>query len=114
MASNYNMAFNGLSDIQIPKKIDNSTHVYHQYTLKVVASLRDKLMSYLNKNNIPTMIYYPLPLYKQEAFSKYVNKDYYLNNTEELCDTVLSLPVHTEIETSNQDYIIEKILNFFR
>ena len=114
MASNYDTALNELSDIQTPKKIENSTHVYHQYTLKVANSLRDEIMRYLNKNNIPTMIYYPLPLYKQEAFRKYVDKEYYLKNTEELCNTVLSLPVHTEIETSNQDYIIEKILNFFR
>ena len=60
------------------------------------------------------MIYYPIPLYKQEAFSCYVDSNYYLKNTEELSENVLSLPIHTEIENSSQDFIIEKVLNFFK
>ena len=60
------------------------------------------------------MIYYPIPLYKQEAFSKYVDDSYHLKNTEELSMNVLSLPIHSEIENSSQDFIIEKVLNFFK
>ena len=60
------------------------------------------------------MIYYPIPLYKQEAFRKYVKMDFKLENTEYLSENVISLPIHTEIESSNQDYIIEKVISFFK
>ncbi len=114
MADNYNKAFQNINNLQTPIKIDNSTHVYHQYTLKVLNGKRNELKEYLHKNGIPTMIYYPIPLYKQEAFSKYVDDGYYLKNTEELSMNVLSLPIHSEIENSSQDFIIEKVLNFFK
>ena len=55
------------------------------------------------------MVYYPLPLYKQNAFSKYVNKNFKIKNVENLCKSVLSLPIHTEIEESNQDFIIDNL-----
>ena len=114
MADNYNKAFQNISNLQTPIEIDNSTHVYHQYTLKVLNGKRNELKEYLQKNGIPTMIYYPIPLYKQEAFSSYVDSNYYLKNTEELSKNVLSLPIHTEIENSSQDFIIEKVLDFFK
>ena len=114
MANNYNLAFEAVKEIQTPKIIKNSTHVYHQYTLKILNNKRDELKQYLLKNHIPSMIYYPIPLYKQEAFSKFVEKGFELINTEELSKSVISLPIHTELENSNQDYIIEKVLNFFR
>ena len=114
MADNYNKAFQNINNLQTPIEIDNSTHVYHQYTLKVLNGKRNELKEYLQKNGIPTMIYYPIPLYKQEAFSSYVDSNYYLKNTEELSKNVISLPIHTEIENSSQDFIIEKVLNFFK
>ena len=114
MADNYNKAFQNINNLQTPIEIDNSTHVYHQYTLKIFDGRRNELKDYLQKNGIPTMIYYPIPLYKQEAFSNYVDDGYYLKNTEELSENVLSLPIHTEIENSYQDFIIEKVLNFFK
>ena len=114
MADNYNKAFQNTNNLQTPIEIDNSTHVYHQYTLKVLNGKRNELKEYLQSKGIPTMIYYPIPLYKQEAFSKYVDSNYYLKNTEELSKNVISLPIHTEIENSSQDYIIEKVLNFIK
>jgi len=114
MADNYNKAFQNINNLQTPVEIDNSTHVYHQYTLKVLNEKRNELKEYLHKNGIPTMIYYPVPLYKQEAFKDYVPNNYYLENTEELSKNVISLPIHTEIENSSQDFIIEKVLNFFK
>ena len=114
MASNYNMAFKDVENIQTPKLNTNSTHVYHQYTIKILDGRRNELKGYLQNKGIPTMIYYPIPLYKQEAFSKYVNDGYYLNNTEELSENVLSLPIHTEIENSHQDYIIDEVINFLK
>ena len=59
------------------------------------------------------MIYYPIPLYKQEAFSNYVNNDFTIPNVEELCNSVFSLPIHTEIENSSQEFITQKIKEFF-
>ena len=114
MADNYNKAFQNISNLQTPIKIDSSTHVYHQYTIKVLDGRRDKLKEYLQNKGIPTMIYYPIPLHKQEAFSSYVDSNYYLKNTEELSKNVLSLPIHSEIENSHQDYIINEVLNFFK
>lgn len=115
MADKYNNAFKILDEVQIPQVIQKSTHVYHQYTLKIlVPSKRDSLKKYLFENNIPSMIYYPIPLYRQEAFRKYVKKDFRLENTEFLAENVISLPIHTEIENSKQDYIIEKVINFFK
>jgi len=114
MADNYNKAFQNINNFQTPIEIDNSTHVYHQYTLKIFDGRRNELKEYLQNKGIPTMIYYPIPLYKQEAFSNYVDDGYYLKNTEELSENVLSLPIHTEIENSYQDFIIEKVLNFFK
>ena len=111
MADNYNKAFKNINNLQTPIESDNSTHVYHQYTLKILDGRRNELKEYLQKNGIPTMIYYPIPLYKQEAFSKYVDDGYYLKNTEELAENVLSLPIHSEIENSNQgsfDILLKK------
>ena len=59
------------------------------------------------------MIYYPVPLYKQEVFNNYVNSDFEIANVEQLCNTVFSLPIHTEVENSNQDFIIQKVKEFF-
>ncbi len=114
MANNYNLAFKKITEIQTPVVIENSTHVYHQYTLKILNQRRDDLKQYLMDWGIPSMIYYPIPLYKQQAFKKYVSDDFTLPNTEMLSKNVISLPIHTELENSNQDYIIEKLLNFFR
>jgi UDP-2-acetamido-2-deoxy-ribo-hexuluronate aminotransferase len=114
MADNYNMAFRVVKELQIPKIIQQSTHVYHQYTLKVIDNKRDDLINYLNSYGIPTMIYYPIPLHKQDALSNYLDSDSTLNNTEILSSSCVSLPIHTEIETSSQDFIINKVLNFFK
>ena len=113
MADNYNLAFKNIKNIQTPKLIENSTHVYHQYTLKIMNNTRDQLKEYLHKNGIPSMIYYPIPLYRQQAFKKYVSKNFKLPITEELSKNVISLPIHTELESSNQDYIIKMVKKFF-
>ncbi len=110
MASNYNLAFNEINELETPKVIGNSDHVYHQYTLKVSNGKRDDLKIYLGKCGIPSMIYYPIPIHKQKP---YKNKQK-LKNTDILAEEVISLPIHTEIENSNQEYIIDNILKFFQ
>ena len=109
MANNYNLAFNEIDDIKTPKVNSNSDHVYHQYTLRILNGKRDELKNYLNDLGIPSMIYYPIPIHKQKA---YRNKKT-LKNTDILCDEVISLPIHTELESSNQDYIIKMVKKFF-
>ena len=109
MANNYNMAFNEIDEIKTPKVNSNSDHVYHQYTLRVLNGKRDELKSYLNNLGIPSMIYYPIPIHKQKPYKN----NQILKNTDILSDQVISLPIHTEIDNSNQDYIIEMVKNFF-
>ena len=71
------------------------------------------LIDFLNDNKIPVMIYYPVPLYKQDAFRKYVNSRFTIENVEQLCSSVFSLPIHTEHENSSQEFIINKVKEFF-
>lgn len=113
MANYYDQHLADISDIQVPNRSENSTHVFHQYTLRVKNGKRDELQKYLGEKNIPSMIYYPLPLYKQEAFQQYVEKDFALPVTEKLCSEVISLPIHTEFDPNISDFIISEIKNFF-
>jgi len=112
MANIYNDAFKDIKELQIPFKLCNSTHVFHQYTLKVQNGKRDDLIKYLDQNGIDTRVYYPIPVHKQKAFSKYSSIN--LINTDVLATSCLSLPIHTEIENSSQKYIIDNVLNFFK
>lgn len=113
MAAYYDENLKEISGLQIPVRAKNSTHVFHQYTLKVKNGKRDKLQKYLAEKNIPSMIYYPLPLYKQEAFYEYVSKGFSLPVTEQLCSEVISLPIHTEFDLEASNYIVSEIKNFF-
>jgi dTDP-4-amino-4,6-dideoxygalactose transaminase len=109
----YTIGLSEIKELETPKLKTFSSHVFHQYTLKVKNNKRDDLKEYLSKNKIPSMIYYPIPLYRQEAFSSYVNSGFNLVNTEILSNQVLSIPMHTELEESTQQYIIKKIKTFF-
>jgi UDP-2-acetamido-2-deoxy-ribo-hexuluronate aminotransferase len=113
MAKNYDESFSEIPELSIPKSQYNSTHVFHQYTLKIAPELRNYLIDFLKENNIPVMIYYPVPLYKQEVFSSYVNGDFRIENVEQLCNTVFSLLIHSEIENSSEEFIIQKVKEFF-
>ena len=110
MANNYNIAFNEIDEINTPKLNSNSGHVYHQYTLRVLNGKRDDLRLYLGDLGIPSMIYYPIPIHKQKP---YLNNQT-LDNTEKLASEVISMPIHSELENSNQEYIIQNIINYFK
>lgn len=97
-----------------PKELERSTHVYHQYTLKVKNSKRDALKQHLAEEGIPSMIYYPLPLQEQEAFKPIARAAEGLTVAKELADSVLSLPMHTEMTREMQDMIINSVTDFFR
>ncbi len=113
VAEKYDEAFAGIEEIQTPVRQENSTHVFHQYTLQIGNGRRGELQNYLQENKIPSMIYYPLPLYEQDAFKSFVTPDFKLPITERLCESVLSLPVHTEMDGATQNYIIETVKEFF-
>ena len=113
MAAFYDEAFSSIEEIEIPVRQYNSNHVFHQYTLKVKNGKRSDLQQYLLNLGIPSMIYYPLPLYKQEAFKQFVSDDFVLATTEQLCDEVLSLPIHTEMNLDEMDFVCNSIQSFF-
>ena len=96
-----------------PTELENSTHVYHQYTLKIKNSKRDALKQFLADAGIPSMIYYPLPLQEQEAFKPITRAAEDLTISKDIAYSVLSLPVHTEMTHDVQDVIIEKIVEFY-
>jgi len=96
----------------LPTSVAASLPTYNQFTLKIKNGLRDQFREYLAAQGIPTMIYYPLPLYRQEAFSKYVPEGFSLTVTEKLCKSVLSLPIHTEMTEEQLRFISDTILKF--
>lgn len=97
-----------------PKELDQSTHVYHQYTLKIKNGKRDALKQFLADAGIPSMIYYPLPLQEQEAFKTITRAAEDLTTAKDIARSVLSLPVHTEMTHEIQDIIIHKVIEFFK
>ena len=113
VAKIYDDEFSSIKGIISPYREKYTEHVYHQYTIKVDESRRDQLKSFLSDFNIPSMIYYPIPLNKQKAFSSYYAGTG-LINTEELCKQVLSLPMHTEMDNEIQYYITNKVKDFFK
>ena len=113
MAKIYDTGFDDIEHLNVPYRSANSTHVFHQYTLKTSAEYRDQLIKYLCEREIPAMIYYPVPLYRQEAFSNYVPENFSYANIEKLCNSVFSLPIHSERENSQQEKIIESVRSFF-
>lgn len=113
VANIYDGAFAEIEELQTPVREKNSTHVFHQYTLQIKNGKRDDLHKYLAEREVPSMIYYPVPLYRQKAFKDYVAPDFHLPVTEKLCDEVLSLPIHTEMDKETQKFIIENVKDFF-
>ena len=112
VAMRYDKDLSGINGIYIADNASYSTHAYHQYTIRITNGSRDELQAYLKSKGIPTMIYYPIPLYKQEAFSAYHSGNDH-TNTELLCKEVISLPIHTEMTEETQSYIIQAIKSFF-
>lgn len=110
-ASFYDENLKGIAGLKTPYRSKNSTHVFHQYTLQIEGGKRDALKAHLEQKGIPAMVYYPLPLHKQEVFKEMKNLT--LPVTEKLAETVLSLPMHTELTESQLNYICATIKEFF-
>lgn len=114
-ADYYDQAFSNHPNLVIPVRMENySTHVFHQYTLKVVNSDRDALQQYLSEREVPAMIYYPVPLRKQKAYDNGNYKDEDFPATNKLINEVISLPMHTELQDDQLKYITETVLSFFK
>ncbi|MBL7816377.1 MAG: DegT/DnrJ/EryC1/StrS family aminotransferase [Saprospiraceae bacterium] len=111
-AAYYDAAFAQIEGLETPARQHNSTHVFHQYTLKVKNGQRAALRTYLTEGGVSAMIYYPMPLYKQTAYAHYWQGGE-LPVTEELCDEVMSLPIHTEMTEETLAYITETVKSFF-
>lgn len=111
-ATYYDNAFSELDWLTIPARDSKSTHVFHQYTLKTKGINRDELRSYLSENGVPAMVYYPLPLHKQKAYkdSRYDSVDF--SNTEALNESVISLPMHTELSDEHLEIITKTVKEF--
>lgn len=112
VADYYDKAFSGNSKLTIPKRAKSSNHVFHQYTLQLNGVDRTKLREYLAEKGIPAMIYYPIPLHMQNAFKspRYKAGDFPV--TEKLCASVISLPMHTELDEDTLRYICEQVNGF--
>lgn len=113
VASQYSEAFSKTDWIVPPVESKFSTHVYHQYTVKLADGVdRDSLLNHLSAHDIPAMIYYPVPNHLQKAYAYYGYKERDMPTTEDLCTRVVSLPIHTEMTVEQQSFIIEKALSF--
>lgn len=104
----YDKLIEEIPGITCPVRAENSNHVFHQYTLKAAPEHRSEILQKLKNNNIPHNIYYPVPLYQQKAFEKF-SEGISLENTEKLCASVFSLPMHTELTEEEQDYIVSHL-----
>ena len=114
VAKHYNDAFKFLPYILLPHRPGYTTHVYHQYTIQVKNGKRNALQSYLKQKGIPSMIYYPLPIDRQEAFRVPARKAGMLEVSRKMSETVLSLPIHSEMTIDMQEYIEDHIIRFFK
>ncbi|MBL7924258.1 MAG: DegT/DnrJ/EryC1/StrS family aminotransferase [Bacteroidia bacterium] len=111
-AAYYDQAFGNHSKLKIPARMPNSSHVFHQYTLVLNGVSRTALREFLDSKGIPSMIYYPVPLHMQKAYTdpRYKKGDFPV--TEALCGHVISLPMHTELTHEDLAYITSGVLEF--
>lgn len=111
VAARYDAALGEIVGLSVPQRTVDSSHVFHQYTLKCDSeAIRDALKKHLMDLGIPSMIYYPIALHRQTAYKQIVN----LPVSEDLCNRVLSLPICPELNIEQQDYIINNIRNFIQ
>ena len=114
-ANYYNEHLKDIEGIEIPVVNEKSSHVFHQYTLKLAKNIdRNGLQEFLKSKEIPSMIYYPVPLHQQKAYKDEFKNDTDFPVTMELINSVISLPMHTELTKDQQDFIIESIIEYLK
>jgi dTDP-4-amino-4,6-dideoxygalactose transaminase len=112
VADYYDKAFAHNNKITTPFRAAYGTHVFHQYTLLLEGVDRDGLNQYLADKQIPSMIYYPVPAHRQQMFAAFGGANYKLATTDWLTERVISLPIHTEMETDQLEYITKNVLDY--
>ena len=114
-AAHYDQAFANMEQLVVPVRQHNSTHVFHQYTLKVKDGRRDELQAYLKEKGLPSMIYYPVPLYEQKAYKGLSDRQVdSLPVTDQLCKDVISLAMHSELNQEQLEHITETVKSFWK
>ncbi len=113
-AAAYDHALSTQKQLTIPKRVSWSNHIFHQYTLKTNGIDRDLIIEKLKQKSIPAMIYYPVPLHKQKPYTSndYAEKNFSTSNA--LCNSVISLPIHTELPQEQIDYISQNLLEIIQ
>jgi dTDP-4-amino-4,6-dideoxygalactose transaminase len=111
-ADYYDKAFASEPKLKIPQRFAKSSHVFHQYTLQAIDFSRDALIDFLKEKQIPAMIYYPVPIHLQKAYQHYVKAGENYPISEHLSKVVFSLPMHTELDEEQLEYITNSVLEF--
>ena len=111
-AARYDALLDGCAGVHIPVREHRSSHVFHQYTLKIDGGKRDALRAHLAEHDVPSGIYYPVPGHAQQAFSQFQYNPEVYPVSSGLAKTVLSLPMHTELTDEQQQFISGIILKF--
>ncbi|NNC84325.1 MAG: DegT/DnrJ/EryC1/StrS family aminotransferase [Flavobacteriales bacterium] len=109
-ADRYDAAFADCDALTSPVRSASSTHVFHQYTLKCNGVSRDAIVEHMTAQSLPAMIYYPVPLHMQKAYTDPRYTEGMFPVTEDLCARVFSLPMHSEFKPEDQDRIINAVL----
>lgn len=114
-AAFYDKAFESTEQISTPVRDEKTKHVFHQYTLKLDDTVdRDGLIEFLNEKDIPAMIYYPVPAHAQKMFASLDTRCEDLSITDWLTSRVFSLPMHTELEQDQLEYITESVISYIK
>ena len=108
----YDELLGSLDWLEIPKRNNSSTHVFHQYTLKTHGINRFEMQEFLMEKGVPAMVYYPVPLHLQTAYrdARYKAGDFPV--TEALCEQVISLPMHTELTDEQLNHISSSVIEY--
>lgn len=112
VADFYDKTFANHLSIKTPYRAEYCDHVFHQYTLILEGINRDQLNQFLADNKVPSMIYYPVPCHKQKMFGQSNSDESDLTVTDWLCDRVISLPIHTEMDEEQLKFVTSKVLEF--
>jgi len=108
-AAVYDELLGNMKGISIPSRSDFSTHVFHQYVIRVTGKPRDEVKDAMKTAGIPSMVYYPSPLHLQKAFAYLGYREGDFPVAEKICNEVLALPIHTELQREEQEQIVSKL-----
>ncbi len=113
VADYYDHRFARIEGLKTPIRSSFCSHVFHQYTLQVPGDSRQNLIDHLRQDGIPSMVYYPLPLHLQKAYKPYGYQEGDFPVSEDLCKQVISLPIHTQMDDEQLNFIADSVLAFF-